>query len=315
MRADMKILVPLNNERDVERYAAAGADQFYFGFFDPEWTGRFSHNADINRMSAFGTRANRFSFENALGVIRQIASLGKDSYVTFNANVYSEEQIEFIGELFFELKEAGVTGVILSDATLVSKALSAGIDAVASTMTAIYNTDILKYYAGKGFKRVIVPRECSISDIKTMHDAFPDIEIEAFYMRNGCLYSDCNCLIDHHFGGLCTDLRRRQGLLSLSPGHSVDEAKLRESLKLFDEKLFSGIACGHCALYDLYHAGVKALKIVGRADRNDSVLKDIETTERNLEVVFEASSKEEYLSNMIKPDAYCVSGLNCYYRG
>ena len=79
MKADMKILVPLNNERDVERYAVAGADQFYFGFFDPEWTTRFTHSADINRMSAFGTRANRFSFENAKDVIRTIASLGKDA--------------------------------------------------------------------------------------------------------------------------------------------------------------------------------------------------------------------------------------------
>lgn len=317
MNKEMKILVPLNDRADIKRFSEAGADQFYFGFYDEEWSRKFGDGACINRMSSFGTRANRFSFDEALCAISESVSLGRESYITFNANVYSAGQLDYLAEKLDRLKTAGVTGVILSDAELAKVANDIGIHAVASTMTAIYNTDILAYYVRKGFKRIITPRECSIEDIGLMHEQFPEIEIEAFFMRNGCIYSDSNCLIDHRFGGMCTDLRRRQGLLQLAKESTVDKTQLEESLKKYDERLYTGIACGQCALYELGEVGVTALKIVGRADRHDSILSDIETTKANLLIVAEAKNRDEYLKNMIKPkyaDDNCVDGFNCYYR-
>lgn len=317
MESNVKILVPLNDRGDIKSFSEAGTDQFYFGFFDDSFCNKFGDDADINRMSSFGTRANSFSFAETLEAIAEVSSYGCDSYITFNANVYLKGQLEYLAEKMLLLKEAGATGVILSDAELAKAAESIGIHAVASTMTGIYNTDIFSYYVKKGFKRVIPPRECSIEDIRLMHESFPDIELEAFYMRNGCIYSDSNCLVNHKFGGMCTDLRRRQGLLEMSDKSTVGRSELEASLKLYNERLYTGIACGHCALYDLIDAGVSALKIVGRADRHEQILSDVRATRENIKIASAAKCREEYIENMVKPDnakTNCVGGFNCYYR-
>ena len=62
----MKILVPLNSEECLEEYVEAGADELYMGFYDEKWFETFGEYADINRMSGFKEKANRYDFEGML---------------------------------------------------------------------------------------------------------------------------------------------------------------------------------------------------------------------------------------------------------
>lgn len=92
----MKILVPLNNAELLQKYIDAGADEFYIGFHDLQWSEKFGKYADINRMSGFGMNANRYSFEEILRIAKRIKINNKSVFITLNANTYSEEQIDYI---------------------------------------------------------------------------------------------------------------------------------------------------------------------------------------------------------------------------
>lgn len=39
----MKILAPIKNPQYLSEMAAAGADEFYIGFYDDQWTKHFGH--------------------------------------------------------------------------------------------------------------------------------------------------------------------------------------------------------------------------------------------------------------------------------
>ncbi len=78
----MKIMVPIADEKNIEPFAKAGADEFYFGIYDNVWTKRFGIFEEINRMSSFGSRAN-IPVDNLENFIYAIKDMGKKAYITF----------------------------------------------------------------------------------------------------------------------------------------------------------------------------------------------------------------------------------------
>ena len=116
-----------------------------------------------------------------------------------NANSDSQDQIRYIEKNYFPiLKKIRVDGVILSDINAMLTALKHGLKPVASTMCGIYNSDIAKMYRKLGVKRMILPRDLSLDEISGICKKIPDVEFEAFFLRNGCVFSDCYCLTDRN---------------------------------------------------------------------------------------------------------------------
>lgn len=314
----MKILVPVSNFEYIDKYIAAGADELYLGFHDKMWLLKFGKYADLNRMSGFLNRANPFSFEEVLKVIKYIKSRNKNVYVTFNANEYSFEQIQFIKEHYFiPLKKANVDGVILSDINIIQAAIDVGLFAVASTMCAVYNEDIAQIYSDIGVKRMILPRDLSLSEISQICNRLPHIHFEAFFMRNGCIFSDCYCLGMHRpeCGATCTYTRTGKSQYT----HNYTDFKNYNDVDVNDylyRTAFHNDACAMCALYRLSEIGIKSLKIVGRADDWDSICRDIELTRKNIKIMEDSFCENDYLKHMIFPDNFphkCRAGMSCYY--
>lgn len=314
----MKILVPLNNREDVKSFSAAGANELYLGFYDERWTEKFGIYTDINRMSGFGKLANKYSFSEILSIIQDIRTENMDAFVTMNANSYSEESLKWIEEQYFpSLIEAGVSGVIVSTEGIARKAINAGLQVVASTMMGLYNSDIINYYRSIGIKRMIVPRDLSLNEIAMIRKNVPDIDLEVFFMRNGCVFSDAFCLGTHRkeCGSTCGSLKS----LNKKIVSSSSSFQFRHSVELNDllyHSYFHHDACGMCALYRMQELSVTALKIVGRADMPGSVADDIRLTKENMAILKECNSEEEYLEKMVFPyNSYkqCKLGLSCYY--
>jgi len=314
----MKILVPLNHREDIRPFSVAGADELYLGFYDEEWTKRFGKYMDINRMSGFGKLANRYSFSELIDIIREIRSENIAAFVTMNANVYNTEALAWIEEHFFpSLVEAGASGVIVSTESIAKIAISYGLQVIASTMLGLYNSDIIHYYRELGIRRMIVPRDLSLQEIAMIHEKVPDIDLEAFFMRNGCVFSDSYCLGTHRreCGSTCGSLKalRKQIFSGSADFHSKHEIELNDMLY---HNYFHRDACGMCALYRMHQNGVTSLKIVGRADDPGSVAEDIRLTKENLKIMASCSCEQEYLDNMIFPHSsytQCKLGLSCYY--
>ncbi|MCM1060667.1 MAG: U32 family peptidase [Eubacterium sp.] len=314
----MKILVPLSMIEYIDPYIQAGADELYFGFYDENWNACFGDYSDINRMSGFGKRANPYSFKQAVDIIKEIKNKGKKAFVTMNANGYSKDQICYMENNYFPLlQDAKVDGIILSDVNAIVAAVRSGLQPVASTMCAIYNSDIANVYYQTGVKRMILPRDLSLCELEGICKHLSDVKFEAFFMRNGCIFSDCYCLGMHRpeCGATCTYTRFGVNKYThdYSTFHDYHDVDLNDYLY---RTSFHLDACAMCALYRLNQIGITALKIVGRADDFKSICRDIELTKYNIQIMSQSDNEREYLEKMVFPQNFpqkCRMGFSCYY--
>lgn len=313
----MRLLVPITSIEDVKEFSVITEDvEFYMGLQIPEWTKRFGAAEEFNRMSSFKQTANIQSMSEVEEIIE--SANGKDVFLTVNSSGYTMEQASFIDELMRRLSDAGISGVILGDVHLVDFARKHDLKAIASTMVGIYNSDIAGFCAESGFERLILPRDITLSEMKDIIADVPDIEYECFLMRNGCRYSDSNCLGYHSgkYGAVCTYLDRSK----IFYGGEANEDFKSHDASVFNHHVhsqaFHKSACGMCAIWDMIQMGITAGKVVGRADGKKSLERDIRELARNIEIASTCSSRTEYLENMVMPyhyDTICYQGLNCYY--
>jgi putative protease len=310
----MNVLAPLNGEYG--ELISAGAEEFYVGFHDEAWDDKFGDYADINRMSGFKRRANQYNPAEVAQVIQGVKAAGKSIYLTLNANAYSDAEIEELGKYLDYLAPFGLDGAIISDPGLISIVAERGLTAVASTICGIYNEDIAKYYVERGARRIILPRDVSLKRVAAIKNANPNAEYEVFIMRNGCAFSDSNCLGAHRpqCGALCSYLKRPSEIKS-----DLTDFKSRHDFELnyyYYKNYFFEKACGLCAIYRFLQLEITAAKVVGRADALGAVLEDIALIRANIDIAKRSGSEKEYLENMIFPEnrsEICRQGFSCYY--
>jgi len=311
----MKILVPLNDASMASHLRELGADEFYMGFYDRAWTRRFGERADVNRMSGFGPRANRYSFEECCEVIAALR--GAPVYVTLNAAHYTSQQVTMQRVYLRELAQAGAAGAIVSTPAQVVAAREAGLAAVASTMCGIYNAQSAQTYIDLGASRIILPRDLTLRDIELIMERASGVEYEAFLMRNGCIFSDSSCLGLHTplHGSTCGAVRtcEREVLLARDDFAARHDAELADHLY---SRAFHHNACGMCAAWRLARLGIASAKVVGRADDVDSLARDVALVRRNLQIAQLCEREADYLRRMELPagaSELCRLGFSCYY--
>lgn len=313
----MKALVPLNNVEHIDDYIEAGAGEFYLGFYDEAWHDQFGEYADINRLTGFKKNANPYNLEEVINIIEDTKKKGVMMYVTFNASVYSQAQLDYMVRYMERLKATSLDGVIVSCPELVEMASKLGMNVVVSTISAAYNEDTVKFYRDLGAKRIILPRDLSMDEIESIVKAVPDVEYEVFLMRNGCRYSDGNCLGFHRseMSAICGCLGGAHRTLQ----YEKNDFKTRHEVELNDivyTKFFHSNACGLCSVYRFVKMGIAAGKIVGRSDEWQYICRDINLIKQNVEIAKKCESEEEYLDKMILPEdeaMMCKLGLSCYY--
>lgn len=311
----MNILAPINDAGHLLSLINAGADEFFFGFSEDADTEAFGKYFELNRMSGFGRYANRFTLDESVALVRQIAELGKSSYVTLNSSGYTEQACRRIRGYVDKLVNAGVTGCIVSCPELLEVVRECGGSAVISCVGTVYNEADVRFYKSLGASRVILPRDLSMAEIAQLTERIPEMEFETFIMRNGCILSDGNCLGLHQFehGGLCKDIRNAEKRFITDSADGLDA--LQATQKLYDDCLFR-YACAACAIYRMISVGITACKMVGRVDRPNQVLKDMFFISKNREIAMDCASEEEYLERMLLPDGYeqiCSRGYSCYF--
>lgn len=323
------VLAPVNGRGAASRLAKAGARELYMGFYDPAWTERFGEGAALNRMSGFGQEANTLSFEELLDEISTLrgatAADGADPlgfFCVFNAARYAAEHVSYIAERYLpRLAEAGFTGIIVSGPELIEAAHANGLTAVASTMCAIYNEDLARYYASRGIDRAILPRDVTLDDIAAIISAVPEMRYEVFFMRNGCVFADSHCMGLHRAGCPSTCLALRgaasyRQLPTFDGPAPLDPWAFADNDAIYRNE-FHYSACGLCALWRFEQMGVDAYKIVGRGDDVDELADDVALAAENLAIARECTTEEEYLDRMKRPatilELCAMGGMSCYY--
>ncbi len=313
----MNVLVPLNNAEHVVDYINAGAGEFYMGFYDREWNEKFGEYADINRLTGFREKANPYDFEMVLQFIQKMKEKQRPLYITFNASCYSKEAFQYLEQYFVRLKDANVDGVIVSCVELVNLAKAIGIPSVISTIAGIYNSDMARFYADHGTKRIILPRDLSLSEIESITKNVPDMEYEVFMMRNGCAFSDSNCLGMHRteMCSICSSITKADNEILVKDDNFANRHAAELNNMIYNQ-YFHNAACGLCSIYRFLQMGIVAGKIVGRSDDWEGVCRDIEYIRENVGIARSCKDEEEYLRRMVFPkdrNQVCKLGLSCYY--
>lgn len=315
----MDILVPLNDKKFLDAYIEAGSREFYFGFYDEKWSEEFGEFSDLNRMSGYRKEANANTFDEIKELIHLIRKKEAYSYITFNSAVYSRKEIQKIEEYLYKLMNNPPDGLIISSPELANLASRYHIPFVVSTIAGVYNSDLVSFYKELGAKRIILPRDLSLDEIEMIVKSDIDLEYEVFLMRNGCKFSDANCLGFHRkeMCSICADLDRAEDEVILTKENEIFKNRSNmEYTNLLLKNEFHNYACGLCAIYDFVNWNINAGKVVGRSDHCEAVCEDIKLIKKNIDIAMNCTSKAEYLGKMIFPnerEVMCTNGMACYY--
>lgn len=142
----------------------------------------------------FGARAyaNNFTDEEMLKAIKYCHLYGVKIYVTVNTLIYEEELLEVMNYLKF-LYASGVDAVIIQDIGLIARTRRElpDLEIHASTQVHSTNNDTVQFLTDLGVKRVVLAREMSIDEIKTLDT---NLELEVFIHGALCISYSGECL-------------------------------------------------------------------------------------------------------------------------
>lgn len=301
----LNIMVPLSDRDAIGILCEAGADEFYCGFRDSCWHRRFGDFEEINRMSSFGSKAN-FDISEIPAIVNSVKQYGKKIYITFNSAMYSLEEKEYLRTVLPRI--GPIDGVILSDPALIEIANQYDIPVTLSTMGGCYNSAVVRFFYKLGIRRIILPRDITIKNMESIIKDFPDIAFEVFIMRNGCKYSDSQCMSYHarKHGSMCACFDNLPSELIFSADCSNSFRREGYANHQLFTKAFHKKACGFCAVMRFESIGINSLKIVGRADSLQEIINDVVSVKSILEGKKDKNSMPYYDN--------CLYGLNCYYK-
>lgn len=123
-------------------------------------------------------------------------------YVT--ANIFARNaDLESLKEYFVFLQSANVDAVLISDVGLVAlcKEVAPSLTIHLSTQANTTNLLAVKFWQSMGVKRVVLARELGLEEIKQIHEAVPDMELEAFVHGAMCMSYSGRCLLSTYFSG------------------------------------------------------------------------------------------------------------------
>ena len=252
----MEILAPAGSREALERAQAAGADAVYLGY------------------AAFSARAGAGNFDaEELKDALAFAHLHHMRvYVTVNTLVRDGE-LEEVHALLRMLNRLRADGVLVQDLGILRMARRRfpELRIHASTQMAVHNESGVRWCAGKGMKRVVLARECSLEEIR--RSAGTGTEIEVFVHGAQCVSVSGECLFSSMVGersgnrGRCAQPCRKQYLFGGRPGAWLSPRDL----------------CLRDDLPRLAEAGAASLKIEGRLKRPEYVFTVTESYRRGMD--------------------------------
>lgn len=231
---------------------------------------RYSADAVYCAGQSFGLRASssNFSNEELKEAVEFVHSHGKKIYVTCNIIPHNEDLVGLEDYLKF-LESIKVDAIIVADLGifLLAKRVAPNLERHVSTQANTTNYLTTEFWKEQGATRVVVAREVSIADIKTMKEA-ADIEIEAFVHGAMCISYSGRCLLSNYFTtrdanrGQCTQACRwKYSLVEENrPGEYYPIEEDQHGTYIFNSKDL----CLLKYIPDLVEAGVDSLKIEGR---------------------------------------------------
>ncbi len=256
MTKKIELLLPAGNLEKLKFAIAYGADAVYMGSAD--FSLRSNTGDDFSRIEGLEKGIN-YAKEHGVNV-----------YLTTNIFARNED-LDNLEIYLNDIKHLNFDAIIISDPGVLGivKDILPNKKIHLSTQANTTNWRSVKFWQTMGISRVILARELSLAEIKTIHEKCPDVELEAFVHGSMCMAYSGRCTMSNYM----TDRDSNHGECSQScrwswdlveekrPGEVYHVEEDQHGTYLFNSKDLCMIE----HLQELAEAGVFSFKVEGRA--------------------------------------------------
>lgn len=150
-------------------------------------------------MFSLRARENDFNTDSIIEAIDYTRKLGKKIYLTVNI-VPHNVKIEPLKRALAQMAELKPDAFIMADPGVIhfSKKIAPQIPIHLSVQANNVNWAAIEFWKEVGVQRVILSREISIKEMKTIHEQVPDMELEAFVHGSICIAYSGRCLLSNY---------------------------------------------------------------------------------------------------------------------
>jgi putative protease len=276
-RTDIEIMAPVGCYESLHAAINAGANSVYFG---------------IGKLNMRSASAANFSEKDLEQIVEIAHNAGVKTYLTINTIIYDDE-MQTMHEVVDKAKEVGVDAIIASDLAVITYAYHVGVEVHISTQCNISNSEAVKFFS-QWADVVVLARELSLEQIAAVHKAIVEqdirgpkgelVEIEMFAHGALCMSISGKCYLSEHETacsanrGACRQICRRKYTIQDKDTGAMLDIDGRYILSPKD-------LCTVDFLDQFINAGVRVLKIEGRARGGEYVKRVVEAYDKALRLI------------------------------
>lgn len=222
--------------------------------------------------NAYGlrSRAGNFTYEQMQEGVAFAKAHNAKVYVAANMVTHEGNQ-EGAGDFFRQLRDIGISAVIVSDPALIEICATEapGLPIHLSTQASATNAETLEFWKEEGLERIVLAREVSMAEVAKIRKQ-TDVEIEAFIHGAMCISYSGRCTLSNHMsmrdanrGGCSQSCRWKYELYDLPFG--TERRSFTKNGAVAEEFSMNAVDMSMIEhIPDLIQNGVDSFKIEGR---------------------------------------------------
>ena len=290
----IELLAPAGDLEKLKTAIRYGADAVYFG----------------GEMFSLRAGAGNLNLEEMKEGLAYAHERGKRCYLTININAHNED-IDPLYDYLRQIRDLDIDAFLIADPGIIAMVRETIPDAEIhlSTQANLTNWRTGAFWASAGVKRLVMARELSLEEIRSVRDHLPqDVELEAFVHGAMCISYSGRCLLSNFMTGrdsnrgMCAHPCRYRYSL-------VEEKRPGEFFPIEEDDRGSYIMnskdlCMIRHIPDLVHAGIDSAKIEGRMKSIFYVATVVHAYRQAIDAYYEDPDnyvfREEWMEELLK---------------
>lgn len=288
-RNDINIMAPVGSFESLMAAIQGGADSIYFGIEQLNMRARSSHNFTMDDMLKIGSICKEHDIQ---------------TYLTVNTIMYDKD-LDFMKNVIRKAKEQKIGAIIASDQSAIQYAHSVDIPVHISTQLSISNIETIKFYSGYADVMVLA-RELDLEQVSAITKTIREenikgpggglVAIELFAHGALCMAISGKCYLSLHEQNYSAN--RGECMQTCRKSYLVTEKESGYELEIDNEYLMSPKdLCTINFINKILDAGVKILKIEGRARPPEYVYTVTKCYDEAVKAYIDGSYGEEKIKN------------------
>ena len=289
-RKDIEIMAPVGCMESLYAAIEAGADAIYFG---------------VGVLNMRAKSSVNFTLDNLAEIVSIARAAGVKSYLTVNTVLYDNE-MQAMCEVIDRAAAEGVDAIIAADVAAIMYARRVGMEVHISTQCNISNAEAVKFYA-QWADVVVLARELSLEQIAHISREIEEnqivgprgelVRIEMFAHGALCMSISGKCYLSEHEEGCsanrgaCRQICRRK--------YQIKDMQTGRELAIDGRYILSPKdLCTIDFLDKFIGAGVRVLKIEGRARGGEYVKRVVESYDAALRAMERGEYNAEFAEGL-----------------